>query len=90
MVADVTERKRSEERLREVREAVEGAEDMIGVIGPRVPFSDCKPSVFEDENLTGSKLWGISFLRYWVGKYLRLSSNLNWMSVSKARRSDTK
>jgi PAS domain S-box-containing protein len=32
MVADVTERKRSEERLREYEKAVEGAQDMIGVI----------------------------------------------------------
>ncbi|HEV2732618.1 MAG TPA: MASE1 domain-containing protein, partial [Terriglobales bacterium] len=32
MVADVTERKQSEERLREYEKAVEGAEDMIGVI----------------------------------------------------------
>ena len=32
MVADVTERKRTEERLREYEKAVEGAEDVIGVI----------------------------------------------------------
>jgi len=51
-------------------------------------FLIAKPSVFgknAEESDEGASLWGISFLRYWAGKYLRLSSNLNWMSVSRVK-----
>lgn len=55
---DVTERKRSEERLREYEKAVEGAEDMIGVIDRQYRFLLANRQYLKMRNLTREQVVG--------------------------------
>jgi len=55
---DVTERKRSEERLREYEKAVEGAEDMIGVIDREYRFLLVNRQYLKMRNLTREQVVG--------------------------------
>ena len=55
---DVTERKRSEERLREYEKAVEGAEDMIGVIDREYRFLLANRQYLKMRNLTREQVVG--------------------------------
>jgi PAS domain S-box-containing protein len=55
---DVTERKRSEERLREYEKAVEGAEDMIGVIDREYRFLLANRQYLKIRNLTREQVVG--------------------------------
>src|ERR1700751_3951766 len=55
---DVTERKRSEERLREYEKAVEGAEDMIGVIYREYRFLLVNRQYLKMRNLTREQVVG--------------------------------
>ena len=58
MVADVTERKRTEERLREYEKAVEGAEDMIGVIDREYRFLLANRQYLKMRNMTREQVVG--------------------------------
>jgi len=66
MVADVTERKRSEERLREYEKAVEGAEDMIGVIDREYRILLANRQYLKMRNLTREQVVG-HFVREILG-----------------------
>ena len=55
---DVTERKRSEERLREYEKTVEGAEDMIGVIDREYRFLLANRQYLKMRNLTREQVVG--------------------------------
>jgi PAS domain S-box-containing protein len=55
---DVTERRRSEERLREYEKAVEGAEDMIGVIDREYRFLLANRQYLKMRNLTREQVVG--------------------------------
>jgi PAS domain S-box-containing protein len=55
---DVTERRRSEERLREYEKAVEGAEDMIGVIDREYRFLLANRQYLKMRNLTREQAVG--------------------------------
>jgi PAS domain S-box-containing protein len=55
---DITERKRSEERLREYEKAVEGAEDMIGVIDREYRFLLANRQYLKMRNLTREQVVG--------------------------------
>jgi PAS domain S-box-containing protein len=55
---DVTERKRSEKRLREYEEAVEGAEDMIGVIDREYRFLLANRQYLKMRNMTREQVVG--------------------------------
>src|ERR1700756_1315326 len=55
---DVTERKRSEERLREYEKAAEGAEDMIGVIDREYRFLLANRQYLKMRNLTREQVVG--------------------------------
>jgi PAS domain S-box-containing protein len=55
---DVTERRRSEERLREYEKAVEGAEDMIGVIDRDYRFLLANRQYLKMRNLTREQVVG--------------------------------
>ena len=55
---DVTERNRSEERLREYEKAVEGAEDMIGVIDREYRFLLANRQYLKMRNLTREQVVG--------------------------------
>jgi len=55
---DITERKRAEERLREYEEAVEGAEDMIGVIDREYRFLLANRQYLKMRNLTSEQVVG--------------------------------
>jgi PAS domain S-box-containing protein len=55
---DVTERKQSEERLREYENAVEGAEDMIGVIDREYRFLLANRQYLKMRNLTREQVVG--------------------------------
>src|SRR6201993_315003 len=57
---DVTERKRSEERLREYEKAVEGAEDMIGVIDRDYRFLLANRQYLKMRNITTEEVIGRS------------------------------
>ena len=58
MVADVTERKQAEERLREYENAVEGAEDMIGVIDREYRYLLANRQYLKMRNLTREQVVG--------------------------------
>ena len=58
MVADVTGRKRSEERLREYEKAVESAEDMIGVIDREYRYLLANRQYLKMRNLTREQVVG--------------------------------
>jgi len=58
MVADVTERKRAEEMLREYEKAVEGAEDMIGVIDREYRFILANRQYLKMRNMTREQVVG--------------------------------
>src|ERR1700751_1355758 len=58
MLADVTEHKRSEKRLREYEKAVEGAEDMIGVIDREYRFLLANRQDLKMRNLTREQVVG--------------------------------
>jgi PAS domain S-box-containing protein len=55
---DVTERRRAEERLREYEKAVEGAEDMIGVIDRQYRFLLVNRQYLKMRNLTREQVTG--------------------------------
>jgi PAS domain S-box-containing protein len=55
---DITERRRSEERLREYEKAVEGAEDMIGVIDREYRFLLANRQYLKIRNLTREQVVG--------------------------------
>jgi PAS domain S-box-containing protein len=55
---DITERKMAEDRLREYEEAVEGAEDMIGVIDRRCRFLLANRQYLKMRNLTREQVVG--------------------------------
>jgi PAS domain S-box-containing protein len=55
---DVTERRRSEERLREYEKAVEGAEDMIGVIDREYRFLLANRQYLKMRNMTREQVVG--------------------------------
>ena len=58
MIADVTERKTAEDRLREYEEAVEGAEDMIGIIDRQYRFLLANRQYLKMRNLTKEQVVG--------------------------------
>src|SRR5262249_51361823 len=67
MVADVTERKQAEERLREYEKAVEGVEDMIGVIDREYRFLLANRQYLKMRNKTREQVVG-HFIPEIVGK----------------------
>jgi PAS domain S-box-containing protein len=69
MVVDVTERKQAEERLREYEKAVEGAEDMIGVIDRQYRFLLANHQYLKMRNMTREQVVG-HFISEIVGKEL--------------------
>lgn len=58
VVLDLTDRKRAEERLREYEKAVEGAEDMIGVIDREYRFLLANRQYLKMRNLTREQVVG--------------------------------